>query len=90
MGVQVALDSRPDVIVMDLSMPRLDGIEAIRLIKHHTRTRHTPVILLTGYPLEAITQGGLEAGASIFLTKPCLPEELERNIRQALVENRRR
>ena len=81
LGVHAAVAHRPDVVVMDLSMPRLDGLDATRFLKRHRRTRRIPVIMLTGYPSEAINQNVLEAGVDVFLTKPCLPEELERNIR---------
>ena len=61
-------------------MPRLDGLDATRFLKQHRRTRRIPVIMLTGYPFEAIDKNVLEAGVDVFLTKPCLPEELERRI----------
>jgi two-component system cell cycle response regulator DivK len=82
LGIHAAVAHRPDVIVMDLSMPRLDGLDATRFLKQHRRTRRIPVIMLTGYPFEAIDKNVLEAGVDVFLTKPCLPEELERRIRQ--------
>ena len=83
-GVATATAHRPDVIVMDLSMPRLDGITAIRHLRADARTRKVPVILLTGYPYKAIEDGALEAGADAFLTKPCLPEDLERQVHRLL------
>ena len=83
-GVTLARDRRPDVIVMDLSMPGLDGIAATRQLKADERTRYTPVIILTGYPLRAIQDGALAAGADAFLTKPCLPEDLEQQVQRLL------
>ena len=83
-GIASATHYRPDVIVMDLSMPRIDGITAIRHLKADARTRKVPVILLTGYPYKAIEDGALEAGAAAFMTKPCLPEDLERQVQQLL------
>jgi two-component system, cell cycle response regulator DivK len=83
-AVRVALDQRPHVIVMDLSMPRLDGIDATRRIKRDRRARRGRVIILTGYPYKAIERGALESGADMFLTKPCLPEDLERHVRDLL------
>lgn len=83
-GIATATHHPPDVIVMDLSMPRIDGITAIRYLKAHARTRKVPVILLTGYPFKAIEEGALEAGADAFMTKPCLPEDLERQVQQLL------
>src|SRR5215831_13765176 len=86
-AVAMALRSVPDVIVMDLSMPRLDGIEATRELKGQRRTRHIPIILLTGFPERAIREGAIEAGADMFLTKPCLPDDLEGHVRR-LMEGR--
>jgi two-component system, cell cycle response regulator DivK len=79
-AVEAALEHVPDVMVMDLAMPQIDGITAIRRIKADPRTERSRVILLTGYPHKAIERGALEAGADLFLTKPCLPEVLERYV----------
>jgi len=89
-GIVAATRYRPDVIVMDLSMPRIDGITAIKHLKSQPRTRHVPVILLTGHPYKAIEEGALEAGADAFLTKPCLPEDLENQVRRLLDHSRSR
>jgi two-component system cell cycle response regulator DivK len=83
-GVALAHTLKPDAIVMDLAMPGLNGITATHRLKQHPRTRRIPVIVLTGYAFRAIEQGALEAGADVFLTKPCLPEELELRIRSLL------
>jgi two-component system, cell cycle response regulator DivK len=83
-AVAVATSLRPHVIIMDLAMPWLDGIGSIRRLKQNPRTRVIPVILLTGYPDKAVRDGALEAGATVFLTKPCLPEDLEAAVRRLL------
>jgi two-component system cell cycle response regulator DivK len=83
-GLALAHTLKPDVVVMDLAMPGLNGITATHRLKQHPRTRRIPVIVLTGYAFRAIEQGALEAGADVFLTKPCLPEELEVRIRSLL------
>jgi two-component system, cell cycle response regulator DivK len=83
-GLALAQTVRPDVIVMDIAMPGLNGITATHRLKQHPRTRGIPVIILTGYAFRAIEQGALEAGADVFLTKPCLPEDLELRIRDLL------
>jgi CheY-like chemotaxis protein len=83
-AIATALEHRPDVIVMDLSMPRIDGLTATRHLKTDARTRDVPVILLTGYPVKAIQQGALDAGVARFLTKPCLPEDLEQHIERLI------
>ena len=83
-AIEMALAGRPDVIVVDLAMPKLDGITVTRLLKSDPRTQDTPIIILTAYSQEAIDGGALEAGADIFLTKPCLPEALETRVRELL------
>ena len=89
-AVETALESSPDVVVLDLSMPRVDGIAATKRLKQDARTRHIPIIILTGYPHKAIQQRALEAGADAFLPKPCLPEDLERQIRKLLTSTPQR
>jgi len=87
-AVETAIESGPDVIVLDLSMPRLDGVAAAKRLKQDARTRHIPIIILTGYPHKAIQERALEAGADAFLTKPCLPEDLDQQIRKFLTPQR--
>ena len=83
-AVNTAMKLRPDVIVMDLTMPRLDGIEATRRLKASSRTRDIPVVLLTGHFHKAIAGGARDGGVDLFLTKPCLPEDLEMHVRELL------
>jgi CheY-like chemotaxis protein len=78
-AVRAALEHLPEVIVMDLAMPQIDGITAIQRIKADARLQQTRVILLTGYHL-ALEKSAREAGADLFLRKPCLPERLERHV----------
>jgi two-component system, cell cycle response regulator DivK len=75
-AIERATSCAPDAIVMDLSLPVLDGWEATRRLKADARTRHIPVIALTGHALEGHSQGAREAGCDWFLAKPCLPETL--------------
>lgn len=74
----------PDVILMDLSLPELDGWEATRQLKNDARTRHIPVVALTGHALADHSREAREAGCDAFLTKPCLPEVLVVEIRKML------
>jgi two-component system, sensor histidine kinase and response regulator len=79
-AIRVASEHCPDVIVMDLAMPQFDGITAAERIKADVRTRRTTIILLTGYPLYTVERDALERGIDEILTKPCLPEQLERHV----------
>jgi two-component system cell cycle response regulator DivK len=76
-----AFSLRPDVIVMDLSLPGLDGWEATRRLKQDPRTRDIPVIALTGHALAGHSKVAFDAGCDAFITKPCLPERLLDEIR---------
>jgi two-component system cell cycle response regulator DivK len=69
----------PDLIVMDLSLPVIDGWEATRRLKRDALTRHIPVLALTGHAPEGLaghSEGAREAGCDSFLAKPCSPERL--------------
>jgi len=66
----------PDLVVMDLSLPVLDGWEATRRLKADPRTKHIPVLALTSHALEGFSDGAKAAGCDAFVTKPCLPEQL--------------
>ena len=74
----------PDLIVMDLSLPGIDGWEATRRLKSDPRSRGIPVIALTGHALSGNQRGALEAGCDAFVTKPCLPDALVAEVRRML------
>jgi two-component system cell cycle response regulator DivK len=74
----------PDLVVMDLAIPGIDGWEVTRRLKRDRRTRRIPVIALTGYVLAGAREEAQQAGCSAFLTKPCLPDDLIRVIQQIL------
>ena len=67
---------------MDLAMPQCDGLTAIRKIREDARMRRTRMILLTGYPMDRVARQAAQVGADAYLTKPCLPEELERHLNE--------
>ena len=83
-ALQRAVDTAPDIILMDLSLPVMDGWEATRRLKADERTASIPVVALTGHALAGISEGAKKAGCDAFVTKPCLPEDLVREIRKIL------
>jgi CheY-like chemotaxis protein len=83
-ALEKAFVLNPDLIVMDLSLPGLDGWEATRRLKADGRTRATPVIALTGHALAGHSKGAMDAGCDAFITKPCLPERLLEEIKSML------
>src|SRR5262245_242557 len=89
-GVELAVRLRPDVIIMDIGMPKVDGLAATQQLKRDRRTSHIPVVILTGYHYRGMEGAFLEMGVARYLTKPCLPEDLEAHVRQIIQEQRRR
>ncbi len=83
-ALQRAADESPDIILMDLSLPVMDGWEATRRLKSDPRTAGIPVVALTGHALAGISEGARQAGCDAFVTKPCLPEDLVKEIRKVL------
>jgi CheY-like chemotaxis protein len=83
-ALQRAVDDQPDIILMDLSLPVMDGWEATRRLKANARTAAIPVVALTGHALAGISEGAKKAGCDAFVTKPCLPEDLVREIKRIL------
>jgi CheY-like chemotaxis protein len=83
-AIDQAFSQKPNVIIMDLSLPVMDGWEATRRLKADRRTKSIPVIALTGHALQGHSQGALDAGCDAFVAKPCLPDQLVLEIRRML------
>lgn len=75
---------QPALILMDATMPRMDGWEAVRLLKEDAATRHIPLIMLTAHAFDEHRERAMQAGADGFLAKPVLPDALAREIRAFL------
>lgn len=69
-GVSLALSEQPALILMDMSLPEIDGWEATRLIKSDESARHIPIIALTAHAMPADKEKALEAGCDEYDTKP--------------------
>ncbi len=83
-AIEQAFALNPDLILMDLSLPGMDGWEATRQLKSDDRTRHIPVVALTGHALAGASEGARKAGCDSFVTKPCLPDDLVVEVRRML------
>lgn len=77
-AIRKTIDLSPDLVVMDLSLPGLDGWEATRRLRADPRTAQVPVVAVTGYALGTQADRARAAGCDDVLTKPLLPEELLR------------
>lgn len=84
-----AFELLPDVILMDLSLPKLDGWEATKRLKNDPRTREIPVVALTAHALVSAHDRAKEAGCDVVVTKPCLPRDLEAEVRRQIEERRK-
>jgi two-component system, cell cycle response regulator DivK len=83
-GVRSAREQRPDLIIMDLSVPVMDGFSATRQLKQDPATRDIPVLVLTAHSYGSAGRRAREAGCDAFLVKPCAPQRLLREVQQRI------
>ena len=85
-AVEVARQECPDLIVMDVTMPRMDGLTAAQQLRADPTTAHIPIVMLTARGQESDEQAGYAAGAVRYFTKPFSPRQLVQELR-ALLSN---
>ncbi|MDT7883747.1 MAG: response regulator [Thermoflexus sp.] len=83
-AVELARQHRPDLIILDVRMPKMTGYEACRLLKSQEETRSIPVVFLSAKGQEAEIRQGMEAGADAYILKPFAPDELIQQVRAIL------
>jgi two-component system cell cycle response regulator DivK len=83
-GVTMAKAHRPDLILMDVQLPEIDGYEAMRRIKADPALRAIPIIAVTSYAMSGDDVAAFEAGCSAYVTKPFSPRSLLTKIREHL------
>ena len=81
-GVDLAERERPDLILMDIQLPGLDGYDATRRIKGNADLRHIPIIVVTSYALSGDDVKAFAAGCDAYVTKPFSPRQLLATIRE--------
>jgi two-component system, cell cycle response regulator DivK len=86
-AVAVAKRERPDLIVMDLAMPGMDGWEASRRLKADPETADIPIIALTAFAMRGDEERAREAGCDAYLSKPCRPQTIRDVVRQFVVRS---
>lgn len=87
-ALDIIAEAKPAVVVMDMSMPVMDGWEATRRIKEHPSTAHVIVIAVTGHGTQLGMERAIDAGASVVLSKPCLPNDVLARARELLASAR--
>ncbi|HSA32116.1 MAG TPA: response regulator transcription factor [bacterium] len=83
-AIKIARDRHPDLIILDLMLPGIDGLDVCRLLKGETRTAHIPIIMLTAKGEDSDVVTGLELGAEDYMTKPFSPKVLIARVRNIL------
>jgi two-component system cell cycle response regulator DivK len=83
-GVKIAMEKIPDLILMDIMMPKMDGLEATRIIKADNKTKHIPVIALTSYAMKGDREKTIEAGCDGYIAKPIDIQEVLKTIEHFL------
>src|SRR5262245_26804994 len=84
-GVALAAEHKPDLILMDIQLPVMDGYEATRRIKADPALRHIPIIAVTSYALSGDDEKARQSGCDAYVAKPFSPRELLGKIRELLV-----
>jgi len=89
-AIDLATSLQPDLILMDASMPVLDGWQATRALKANPTTRHIPVLALTAHAFDDARREARSSGCDGFVTKPCLPDDLLARVRATLETGKRK
>ncbi len=83
-GIAKARSSQPDLILMDISIPVIDGWEATQVLKHDPKTKHIPIIALTAHALASDREKAMEVGCDGYLAKPCEPRAVVAEVQRFL------
>jgi DNA-binding response OmpR family regulator len=88
-AIEKALSSQFDAVVLDIALPKVDGIAVVKTLRNRTETKSVPIISMSASVGQGVHKMILEAGADLALDKPCLPDELAAAVGTLLDERRR-
>jgi len=83
-GLRLARQEKPDLMVVDVLLPKMDGFTICRMLRYDEKFKHLPIILLTSQVTEKHKSTGKEVGGDVYLTKPYKPEVLLEKVRNLL------
>jgi CheY-like chemotaxis protein len=86
-GIQLAREQRPDLVLMDIQLPGMDGLSATKIIKEDPSLKDIPVVALTSYAMQGDEEKALEAGCSGYIAKPIDTRKFLETISQYLKDN---
>src|SRR5438094_2502815 len=86
-GIATARSEKPDLILMDISIPIIDGWEATQVLKHEPSTKGIPIIALTAHALASDREKAMEVGCDGYLAKPCEPRAVVAEVQGFLGKN---
>lgn len=86
-GIRMATDAPPAAVVMNVSMPHVNGVDAVEILKSHPVTQDVPIIVVTGHgSTPTVREGAWEAGCDDFLAKPLAPSDLVAAVEKCIEE----
>lgn len=85
-AIETAVERIPDLVLLDVTMPNLDGWEVLHFLRHRPTTAHIPVMMLTTAAQKVDLERGTELGCNDYLTKPFTPSDLRAHVERMLAE----
>ena len=83
-GIKKSFDKHPDLIILDIKLPKLDGLQVCQQLKNNIQTKHIPIIFLSAFTQKAVVEKGEEIGGDYFVSKPFDAAELIKIIKKFL------
>ena len=86
-GIPLIREQRPDLVLMDIQLPGMDGLSATKILKEDSNLKHIPIVALTSYAMEGDKEKALEAGCAGYITKPIDTRNFLKTLSQYIKDN---